>query len=200
MFISLSLIPNNQVLKITSNLLVLFLWLFQVKSMRQAHGKLSLNFVSIFIAKLHGFLLFMHNTFILYKWAYSILNWNGGIFVWIFKEAVCEDPQYGIVENEGDYETAVTFENGASNLYAFRLHMGHPSDLHHGGGSTYGFHDLRLGWTTLPRKVKFLFRTLKESVSRIEHLWSLLCALCLQATIFLVEYWLCGVFFHLEIL
>ncbi|KDP32662.1 hypothetical protein JCGZ_13660 [Jatropha curcas] len=56
----------------------------------------------------------------------------------------CEDPQYGLVENEGDYESAVALANGASNLYAFRLHNGHhpTANLHHGGG--FGPHELRL--------------------------------------------------------
>ncbi|KAL6345293.1 hypothetical protein AAG906_015776 [Vitis piasezkii] len=56
-------------------------------------------------------------------------------------EAKCDDPHYGLVENDGDYESAVAFANGASNLYAFRLHQAHPN-LHHDGG--YGSHDLRL--------------------------------------------------------
>ncbi|KAJ8771122.1 hypothetical protein K2173_023447 [Erythroxylum novogranatense] len=49
-------------------------------------------------------------------------------------EAKCEDPQYGIVDNEGE-ESAVALANGASNLYALGLHhhAHHPS-LHHGGG------------------------------------------------------------------
>ncbi|KAK9284840.1 hypothetical protein L1049_024020 [Liquidambar formosana] len=55
-------------------------------------------------------------------------------------EAKYEDPQYGLVDSEGDYDSAVAFANGASNLYAFRLHAGHPS-LHHGA---YGLNDLRL--------------------------------------------------------
>ncbi|OAY57478.1 agamous-like MADS-box protein TM6 [Manihot esculenta] len=58
-------------------------------------------------------------------------------------EAKYEDPQYGLVENEGDYESAIALANGASNLYAFRLHHGHPpTNFHHGGG--FGSHDLRL--------------------------------------------------------
>ncbi|XP_050388026.1 agamous-like MADS-box protein TM6 [Argentina anserina] len=49
---------------------------------------------------------------------------------------VNEDPQYGYVENEGDYESAVALANGASNLYFFnRLHNNHNLDQGHGGGS-----------------------------------------------------------------
>ncbi|OAY60822.1 agamous-like MADS-box protein TM6 [Manihot esculenta] len=55
-------------------------------------------------------------------------------------EAKCEDLQYGLVENEGDYESAITIANGASNLYAFRLQHGHPTA--NGGG--FGSHELRL--------------------------------------------------------
>ncbi|KAJ6774587.1 FLORAL HOMEOTIC PROTEIN DEFICIENS ISOFORM X1 [Salix purpurea] len=64
-------------------------------------------------------------------------------------EARLEDP-YGLVDNEGDYESAAALVNGASNLYAFRLHQGqhhhqhhhqHP-DLHLAGG--FGPHELRL--------------------------------------------------------
>ena len=62
----------------------------------------------------------------------------------LLKEAKCDDPHYGLVENDGDYESAVAFANGASNLYAFRLHQAHPN-LHHDGG--YGSHDLRLAWS-----------------------------------------------------
>nr|AQM56600.1 MADS box transcription factor APETALA3-2 [Paeonia lactiflora] len=50
-------------------------------------------------------------------------------------EAKCGDPHYGLVESEGDYESAAAFANGASNLYAFRLHS---SD--HGAG--YETHDV----------------------------------------------------------
>ncbi|XP_048229592.1 agamous-like MADS-box protein TM6 isoform X2 [Ricinus communis] len=59
-------------------------------------------------------------------------------------EANCEDPQYGLVDYEGDYESAIALANGASNLYSFRLHHGHPEppNLHHGGG--FGSHELRL--------------------------------------------------------
>ncbi|XP_057499518.1 agamous-like MADS-box protein TM6 [Actinidia eriantha] len=57
-------------------------------------------------------------------------------------EAKCElNPQYELVENEGDYDSAVAFANGVSNLYDFRLQPNHPN-LHHGGG--FGSHDLRL--------------------------------------------------------
>ncbi|GAV72187.1 SRF-TF domain-containing protein/K-box domain-containing protein [Cephalotus follicularis] len=56
-------------------------------------------------------------------------------------EAKCEDPQYGLVDNEGEYESVIALANGASNLYAFRLHHSH-SNLSHGEG--FGLHDLRL--------------------------------------------------------
>ncbi|OMO57001.1 Transcription factor, MADS-box [Corchorus capsularis] len=53
-------------------------------------------------------------------------------------EAKIED---GIVENEGYYESA----NGASNLYALRLHQNHhPSLLHHHAGRFGPHHHLRL--------------------------------------------------------
>nr|ARQ16487.1 HbMADS-box protein [Hevea brasiliensis] len=55
-------------------------------------------------------------------------------------EAKCEDLQYGLVDNEGDYESTITLANGASNLYAFRLHHGHPTA--NGGG--YESQELRL--------------------------------------------------------
>lgn len=58
-------------------------------------------------------------------------------------EAKCDlAPQYELVENEGDYDSAVAFANGVSNLYAFRLQPNHPNLHHHGGGC--GSHDLRL--------------------------------------------------------
>ncbi|XP_057994567.1 agamous-like MADS-box protein TM6 isoform X2 [Hevea brasiliensis] len=58
-------------------------------------------------------------------------------------EAKCEDPHCGLVDNDGDYESAIALANAASNLYAFRLHHGHlGTNLHHGGG--FGSHELRL--------------------------------------------------------
>ncbi|KAK2996967.1 hypothetical protein RJ639_025746 [Escallonia herrerae] len=58
------------------------------------------------------------------------------------KEARCElDPQYGVVDDEEDYNSTVAFANGVSNLYAFRLHPSHPN-LHDEGG--FGMNDLRL--------------------------------------------------------
>jgi len=62
-----------------------------------------------------------------------------------FKEAKMEDPRCGLVDSEGDYESAAALVNGASNLYAFRLHQGHHHhhpNLHLAGG--FGPHDLRL--------------------------------------------------------
>ncbi|KAL6224538.1 hypothetical protein ACLB2K_003393 [Fragaria x ananassa] len=47
-----------------------------------------------------------------------------------------EDPQYGYVDDEGDYESAVALANGASNLYLFnRVHNNHNLDHGHDGGS-----------------------------------------------------------------
>ena len=64
-------------------------------------------------------------------------------FLFKFKRARLEDPQYGLVDNEGDYESTIALTNGASNLYAFRLHSSH-LDLHHAGG--FETEDLRLAW------------------------------------------------------
>ncbi|KAJ8545775.1 hypothetical protein K7X08_018358 [Anisodus acutangulus] len=56
-------------------------------------------------------------------------------------EAKCEDPKYGVVENEGHCNSAVEFANGVHNLYAFRLQSLH-QNLQNGGG--FGSRDLRL--------------------------------------------------------
>lgn len=57
-------------------------------------------------------------------------------------EAKCEeDPKYGVVENEGHYNSAVAFANGVHNLYAFRLQALHPNLQNEGG---FGSHDLHL--------------------------------------------------------
>ncbi|KAJ4842426.1 Agamous-like MADS-box protein tm6 [Turnera subulata] len=49
-------------------------------------------------------------------------------------EAKCEDPHYGLVENEvGYYETPIALPNDASNLYTYRLHQAHNPNLHLGG-------------------------------------------------------------------
>ncbi|XP_050226494.1 agamous-like MADS-box protein TM6 [Mercurialis annua] len=56
-------------------------------------------------------------------------------------EAKCDDPHYGLVDNEGDYESAIALANGASNLYAFRLHPPPPT-IHHAAG--FGSHGLHL--------------------------------------------------------
>lgn len=52
------------------------------------------------------------------------------------QEAALEDPQYGYVDNEGDFESAVALANGASNLYFFnnRVHNNHNHNLDHGHG------------------------------------------------------------------
>lgn len=48
------------------------------------------------------------------------------------KEAKCEDPKYGIVENAYNNSSTVALVDGvASNLYAFSLQPRHPN-LHHG--------------------------------------------------------------------
>ncbi|KAM7478388.1 hypothetical protein LguiA_026601 [Lonicera macranthoides] len=62
------------------------------------------------------------------------------------KEEKCEvDPQYGLGEYKGDYESVVAFANGKTNLYSFRLHPTH-SGLTHGSGRFLSHdHDLRLG-------------------------------------------------------
>lgn len=56
-------------------------------------------------------------------------------------EAKCEDQKYGVVENDGHYNSAVAFANGVHNLYAFRLQPLHPNLQNEGG---FGSHDLRL--------------------------------------------------------
>nr|WKY18080.1 flowering-related B-class MADS-box protein [Lonicera macranthoides] len=61
-------------------------------------------------------------------------------------EAKCEvDPQCGLGEHEGDYESAVAFANGVTNLYSFRLHPTHSGLGHGSGGFLSHDHDLRLG-------------------------------------------------------
>ncbi|XP_021814971.1 floral homeotic protein DEFICIENS-like isoform X1 [Prunus avium] len=67
------------------------------------------------------------------------------------QELASEDPQYGYVVNEGEYESAVALANGASNLFTIHLHQDirDHSNLHHHGGSSLGssithLHDLRL--------------------------------------------------------
>nr|AGN54424.1 PFTM6 [Physalis pubescens] len=57
-------------------------------------------------------------------------------------EAKCEeDSKYGVVENEGQYNSAVAFANGVHNLYAFRLQASHPNLQNEVG---FGSRDLRL--------------------------------------------------------
>nr|ABE11601.1 MADS-box transcription factor AP3 [Trochodendron aralioides] len=56
-------------------------------------------------------------------------------------EARDDDPHYGLVDNGGDYESAVRLANGGSQIFAFRMQPGRPN-LHDGGG--YGSYDLRL--------------------------------------------------------
>ncbi|XP_043711752.1 agamous-like MADS-box protein TM6 isoform X2 [Telopea speciosissima] len=52
-----------------------------------------------------------------------------------------EDPDYGLVDHEGDYETELGVANGGAHSFAFRLQPIQPN-LQDGG--IYGFHDLRL--------------------------------------------------------
>ncbi|XP_060193014.1 agamous-like MADS-box protein TM6 [Lycium barbarum] len=53
-------------------------------------------------------------------------------------EAKCEDPKYGVVENEEHYNSAVAFANGVHNLYAFRLQSVHPNLQNDGGFGSRG--------------------------------------------------------------
>ncbi|GER32043.1 MADS box transcription factor [Striga asiatica] len=47
-----------------------------------------------------------------------------------------EDPHYGLVENEGDYNTIIGYPNRMPpRLITFRLPLNHPANLHSGGGS-----------------------------------------------------------------
>ncbi|TYG70094.1 hypothetical protein ES288_D05G284700v1 [Gossypium darwinii] len=48
-------------------------------------------------------------------------------------ESLKEDP-YGLVDNGGDYDTLVGYQNGGPRIFALRLQPNHPS-LHSGGGS-----------------------------------------------------------------
>ncbi|KAL2241987.1 floral homeotic protein DEFICIENS [Sesamum indicum] len=53
-----------------------------------------------------------------------------------------EDPQYGLVENEGDYNSVLGFPNGGPRIIALRLppnhhpHHHHHPTLHSGGGAS----------------------------------------------------------------
>ncbi|GAB4847492.1 Agamous-like MADS-box protein tm6 [Ancistrocladus abbreviatus] len=51
------------------------------------------------------------------------------------------EAKYGMVEREGDYESAVAYANGAANLFTFSLHT-HRSNLHQ--REAYAGPDLRL--------------------------------------------------------
>ncbi|PPS05197.1 hypothetical protein GOBAR_AA15480 [Gossypium barbadense] len=48
-------------------------------------------------------------------------------------ESLKEDP-YGLVDNGGDYDTLIGYQNGGPRIFALRLQPNHPS-LHSGGGS-----------------------------------------------------------------
>ncbi|KAJ4963359.1 hypothetical protein NE237_023298 [Protea cynaroides] len=52
-----------------------------------------------------------------------------------------EDPDYGLMDHEGHYESELRVANGGSHSFAFHLQPGQPN-LQEGG--IYGFHDLRL--------------------------------------------------------
>ncbi|KAL6993478.1 Agamous-like MADS-box protein tm6 [Sarracenia purpurea var. burkii] len=56
-------------------------------------------------------------------------------------EARCDDLQFGLEDNDEDYDSSVAFTTGTASLYAFRLQSSHPN-IHHFGG--FGPHDLRL--------------------------------------------------------
>ncbi|NP_001311309.1 TDR6 transcription factor [Solanum lycopersicum] len=73
------------------------------------------------------------------KKARNLEEQNGNLVLDL--EAKCEDPKYGVVENEGHYHSAVAFANGVHNLYAFRLQPLHPNLQNEGG---FGSRDLRL--------------------------------------------------------
>lgn len=64
-------------------------------------------------------------------------------------EGKFEDPHFGLVDN-GDYQSAMALANGASNLYAFRLHN---SDFPQGGG--FGSSNLSLGSTIISSSVNY---------------------------------------------
>ncbi|KAI9165528.1 hypothetical protein LWI28_015694 [Acer negundo] len=60
------------------------------------------------------------------------------------KESKYED-SYGLVDNgAAEYESPVTVANGATNLYAFRLHNQNLHHHHHGAGSFGSSNNLRL--------------------------------------------------------
>ncbi|KAF8410520.1 hypothetical protein HHK36_003051 [Tetracentron sinense] len=59
----------------------------------------------------------------------------------LIKEARDDDPHYGLVDNGGEYESAVGLANGGSQIFAFRLQPSRPN-LHDGGA--YGSYNLRL--------------------------------------------------------
>nr|ABB59992.1 MADS-box protein [Geum rupestre] len=69
-----------------------------------------------------------------------------------YESAVEVDPQFGYVDNDGDFESAVALANGATNLYSFNRVQNNPDDPNldngHGGGSAMSsitqLHDLRL--------------------------------------------------------
>ncbi|XP_021283648.1 floral homeotic protein PMADS 1 [Herrania umbratica] len=48
-------------------------------------------------------------------------------------DAIKEDP-YGLVDNGGDYDTIIGYQNGGPRIFALRLQPNHPN-LHSGGGS-----------------------------------------------------------------
>nr|BAI68389.1 DEFICIENS protein [Antirrhinum majus] len=46
-----------------------------------------------------------------------------------------EDPHFGLVDNEGDYNSVLGFPNGGPRIIALRLPTNHHPTLHSGGGS-----------------------------------------------------------------
>ncbi|KAK6118874.1 hypothetical protein DH2020_047380 [Rehmannia glutinosa] len=60
-----------------------------------------------------------------------------------FEHARHEDPHYGLVENEGDYNSVLGYPNGGPRIIALRYppnhHPNHHPNLHSGGGSELTF-------------------------------------------------------------
>ncbi|KAL2504033.1 Floral homeotic protein APETALA 3 [Abeliophyllum distichum] len=46
-----------------------------------------------------------------------------------------EDPHYGLVDNEGDYNSVLGYPNGGPRIIALRMPSNHHPNLHSGGGS-----------------------------------------------------------------
>ncbi|XP_021907973.1 floral homeotic protein DEFICIENS-like isoform X2 [Carica papaya] len=77
-----------------------------------------------------------------YKKKVRNLEEQNGNLLLKFDTGCHNDPHYGLVENERDYESAIALANEASNLQAFRLHHNHhPNNLYLG---RFDCSDLRL--------------------------------------------------------